>query len=502
MIWQATHLVTGSMKSRLVLFALVVVSIAATIYLLVGLNNPPEKSTNIESERLAKSEPRTSEDAPPKAALPNPVSPAVAAADSVSSQAYPVKIYFVDPMQYNANHVQFVRDRSGKTRLNTILLPPDLPPATGTSDLKSGGFLGAASCAECHQEYYDSYVQTSHFKTSATADRESILGSFEPNKNRFETKSPNLHFEMESEDGVFLQRMLVESSGESFGADFQFGIVTGSGKIAQSYLYWKDERLYQLPVSYLTKKNCWVNSPGYLDGTANFARPVLAPCLECHATFFETVGGTTNHFRKDNFILGISCERCHGPGREHVSFHQDNPNEKTGHSITNPNGLSPERSADMCQVCHGGLPSSMKQPAFTYRVGTPLNDHYEFAKSEVAGPVPIHSNSQLPRLRKSRCFQESKSLGCTDCHNPHKLERGNLSLFSDRCMRCHEPNRCGKFSDLGESLRVNCIDCHMTPNQADDIGFNMEGGVVRPMMRDHHIRISVEATAEFLRRRP
>ena len=502
MFWQATHLVTGSMKSRLVFFALVVVSIAATIYLFVGLNKPPEKSTNIESERSAKSEPRASEDAPPKAATPNPVSPAVAAADNVSSQAYPVKIYFVDPMQYNANHVQFVRDRSGKTRLNTILLPPDLPPATGTSDLKSGGFLGAASCAECHQEYYDSYVQTSHYKTSARADRESILGSFEPNKNRFETKSPNLHFEMESEDGVFLQRMLVESSGESFGADFQFGIVTGSGKIAQSYLYWKDERLYQLPVSYLTKKNCWVNSPGYLDGTANFARPVLAPCLECHATFFETVGGTTNHFRKDNFILGISCERCHGPGREHVSFHQDNPNEKTGHSITNPNGLSPERSADMCQVCHGGLPSSMKQPAFTYRVGTPLNDHYEFAKSEVAGPVPIHSNSQLPRLRKSRCFQESKSLGCTDCHNPHKLERGDLSLFSDRCMRCHEPNQCGKFSDLGESLRVNCIDCHMTPNQTNDIGFNMEGGVVRPMMRDHHIRISVEATAEFLRRRP
>ena len=502
MIWQATHLVTGRMKSRLVLFALVVVSIAATIYLFVGSNRPLEKSTNIESERSAKSEPRASEDAPPKAAPPNPVSPAVAATDSVSSQAYPVKIYFVDPMQYNANHVQFVRDRSGKTRLNTILLPPDLPPATGTSDLKSGGFLGAASCAECHQEYYDSYVQTSHYKTSARADRESILGSFEPNKNRFETKSPNLHFEMESEDGVFLQRMLVESSGESFGADFQFGIVTGSGKIAQSYLYWKDERLYQLPISYLTKKNCWVNSPGYLDGTANFARPVLAPCLECHATFFETVGGTTNHFRKDNFILGISCERCHGPGREHVSFHQDNPNEKTGHSITNPNGLSPERSADMCQVCHGGLPRSMKQPAFTYRVGTPLNDHYEFAKSEVAGPVPIHSNSQLPRLRKSKCFQESKSLGCTDCHNPHKLERGDLSLFSDRCMRCHEPNQCGKFSDLGESLRVNCIDCHMTPNQADDIGFNMEGGVVRPMMRDHHIRISVEATAEFLRRRP
>ncbi len=422
--------------------------------------------------------------------------------ETVTSQAYPVSVYYVDPMQYIANHVQFVRDRAGKTRLNAILLPPDLPPATGKSDLNSGGFLGAASCAECHQEYYDSYVQTSHYKTSAKADRNSILGSFEPSKNRVDTKSPNLRFEMESEDGVFLQRMLVESGGEAFGADFQFGIVTGSGKIAQSYLYWKDERLYQLPISYLTKKGCWVNSPGYLDGTANFARPVLAPCLECHATYFETVGGTTNHFRTDNYILGISCERCHGPGREHVSFHHDKPNEKIGHSITNPSGLSAEQSMDMCQVCHGGLPSSMKQPAFTYRVGAPLSDHYEFAKTVGTGPVPIHSNSQLPRLKQSKCFQQSNHLGCTDCHNPHKLERGNLSLFSERCIRCHEPDRCGKFSELGESLRGNCIDCHMPPNQADDIGFHMEGGVVRPMMRDHHIRISHEATVEFLRSRP
>ncbi len=422
--------------------------------------------------------------------------------ESEPSLANPVSVYYVDPIQYIANHVQFVRDRSGKTRLNAILLPPDLPPATGKSDSNSGGFLGAASCAECHQEYYDSYVQTSHYKTSAKAERNSILGPFEPSKNRVDTKSPNLRFEMESEDGVFFQRMLVESGGESFGADFQFGIVTGSGKIAQSYLYWKDERLYQLPISYLTKKGCWVNSPGYLDGTANFARPVLAPCLECHATYFETVGGTTNHFRTDNYILGISCERCHGPGREHVSFHHDKPNEKIGHAITNPNGLSAERSTDMCQVCHGGLPSSMKQPAFTYRVGAPLSDHYEFAKTEGTGPVPIHSNSQLPRLKKSKCFQQSEHLGCTDCHNPHKLERGNLSLFSERCIRCHEPDRCGKFSQLGESLRGNCIDCHMPPNQADDIGFNMEGGVIRPMMRDHHIRISQEATVEFLRSRP
>jgi Cytochrome c554 and c-prime len=448
----------------------------------------------------SKSDAPSSNDPSTTIAEPNRV-PSSAPTIAEPKQEFPVRVFYVDPTQYVTNHVQFVKDRSGKTQLNTILLPKDLPPATGKSDLKAGGFAGADSCAECHKDYYDGYIQTSHYKTSAKAGPTSILGSFETGKNKLETKSPSLRFEMEKDEDVFLQRMLVDSKGESFGADFEFGIVTGSGKIAQSYLHWKDDRLYQLPVSYLTKKGCWVNSPGYLDGTANFARPVLAPCLECHATYFESIGGTTNHFRTDNFILGISCERCHGPGRQHVAYHHDHPDEKEGHAVVNPANLTSERSADMCQVCHGGLPKSMKQPAFTYRVGHNLSEHYEFAKTAGDGPVPIHSNSQLPRLQKSKCFQESKNLGCTDCHNPHKFERGDFALFSERCIRCHEPNRCGKFKELGESIRENCIECHMPPNQAEDIGFNMEGSVIKPLMRDHHIRVSPEATADFLRSR-
>jgi hypothetical protein len=39
----------------------------------------------------------------------------------------------------------------------------------------------------------------------------------------------------------------------------------------------------------------------------------------------------------------------------------------------------------------------------------------------------------------------------------------------------------------------------MPPNVAEDIKIASEGALFKPTMRDHHIRISEEATARFLR---
>jgi hypothetical protein len=98
----------------------------------------------------------------------------------------------------------------------------------------------------------------------------------------------------------------------------RFDIVIGSGCKGQSYLYWRDDRLFQLRISYWTELDNWVNSPGYRDGVANFSRPITPRCLECHATFFGSRADTAlNRYDPSNFVLSISCERWHGPGREH-----------------------------------------------------------------------------------------------------------------------------------------------------------------------------------------
>ncbi len=58
-------------------------------------------------------------------------------------------------------------------------------------------------------------------------------------------------------------------------------IVTGSGIKGQTYLYWKGDQLFQLPVSYWTDLKRWITSPGYTEGVANFDRPIVPRCLEC-----------------------------------------------------------------------------------------------------------------------------------------------------------------------------------------------------------------------------
>ena len=64
-------------------------------------------------------------------------------------------------------------------------------------------------------------------------------------------------------------------------------MVIGCGEKGQTYLYWKGDRLFELPVSYWASLG-WVNSPGYRDGYSDFDRLTIPRCLECHATYFES----------------------------------------------------------------------------------------------------------------------------------------------------------------------------------------------------------------------
>ena len=54
-------------------------------------------------------------------------------------------------------------------------------------------------------------------------------------------------------------------------------LITGSGMRGQTYLFWQGDRLFELPVSYWSDGHRWINSPGYIDGTADFSRPNRDP---------------------------------------------------------------------------------------------------------------------------------------------------------------------------------------------------------------------------------
>ena len=85
-------------------------------------------------------------------------------------------------------------------------------------------------------------------------------------------------------------------------------VVVGSGRKEQTYLYWKGDRLFQLPVSCWTDLATWINSPGYRDGEANFEKHVIPDCLGCHLSYAAALGSpvSSNQYIPDSMVLGIS----------------------------------------------------------------------------------------------------------------------------------------------------------------------------------------------------
>jgi hypothetical protein len=262
-------------------------------------------------------------------------------------------------------------------------------------------------------------------------------------------------------------------------------IVIGSGRKGQTYLYWKADRLFQLPVSYWVDLQSWVNSPGYRDGVSDFDRPVIPRCLECHATSAQTVAGLPppNQYKPASLVVGISCERCHGPGREHA---QAMRTHKTPEAIVNPAKLPRERQIEVCAQCHAGHGKSLAA-AFSYIPGGPLDHYLQRDQLAPGATVDVHGN-QVALLQLSRCFQASAELTCSTCHDVHTIQREAAS-FSNRCLTCHRTQDCGEFVKQGEKIAANCIDCHMPLQPSNLIMSDSNGKQTKAVVRNHWIKV-------------
>src|SRR5205809_187259 len=81
------------------------------------------------------------------------------------------------------------------------------------------------------------------------------------------------------------------------------GLVYGAGgSTDEMYFAWEGDRLYSLPVAWLFPLDRW----GHAVATAE-AREASPGCLECHNTWVAHVTGSSNQYRHDGMILGVTC---------------------------------------------------------------------------------------------------------------------------------------------------------------------------------------------------
>ncbi|MHA4806800.1 multiheme c-type cytochrome [Flavitalea flava] len=372
------------------------------------------------------------------------------------------------------------------------------------TDTNGKEFSGSAACKSCHEEIYKTHIGTAHYRDSRVASREYIRGSMDSGRNRV-VYTDGTEVLMEKENERFFQTSF--KSGKKSQRE-PFDMVIGSGRKGQTYLYWNGRELFQLPVSYFTPEDSWCNSPGYPINKPFFDRRVPSYCMECHSTYVRiaqsSMSDYENSFDKNKILYGIDCEKCHGPGAEHVAFHKANPGEKTGRYIINTHLLTRQQRLDACGLCHSGSRYRLR-PAFSFRAGDTL-DKFSSAKysPDSVSTLDVHGN-QYGLLTSSRCFLQSK-MDCSTCHNPHANEAGNPQLFSQRCMNCHTEaahNTCTLKDVPGPVLANNCIDCHMPSLSSQKIVLTLANRSnpsqsISNLVRTHHIAIYPQQTKAFL----
>jgi hypothetical protein len=348
----------------------------------------------------------------------------------------------------------------------------------------------------CHRDIVNSYTHSNHYKTSSAVNPRDLKKRTDSLKGRVCFTDTGC-VRMEEKDGAAFQSYWVNDRET---VSEKFDIAFGSAEKAQTYGYWKENKLYQLPLSWFTSIHSWANSPGFPIGRAHFGRVIESRCFECHASYIgrELVpsGALTvsENLDSNSIVYGINCERCHGPALNHVTFQQENPAAKEGRYITSIKSLSRQQQLDVCAMCHSGNDQETQRTLFAFVPGDTLS-HFYYPDFGLSKPLPDVHGKQMQLLRSSRCFRESQ-LTCTTCHDSHRQEGNAMAGFIAKCMGCHQNSahaagmmKAGEPADSSQA--GNCISCHMPLQSSKTILFNngAESKNIPYFIRTHRIAI-------------
>ena len=75
-------------------------------------------------------------------------------------------------------------------------------------------YAGSETCVKCHEGIYKSHLKSAHYKTSQTARKDSILGSFIPGKNSVHLNN-GIKYEMSEIDWKLYQSAFIDETVET-----------------------------------------------------------------------------------------------------------------------------------------------------------------------------------------------------------------------------------------------------------------------------------------------
>jgi tetratricopeptide (TPR) repeat protein len=314
--------------------------------------------------------------------------------------------------------------------------------------------VGNQACRPCHQAIYESYSRTAMARTSGTAGTD-LEGSFRHARSGVSYR-------------VFRQGQRAVLSYERAGSSALLGTqelkyYVGSNTRGRTFLFEIDGFLYQSPINYYAAKRIWDMSPGYAQlREMELSHPVDSTCLFCHASGRQQpMKGTINRFAGVPFLQdGVGCERCHGPGSDHVN--------RAG-PMVNPAKLTGEQQDSICMQCHLEGEARIVRAARSqadYTPGEALSDYLAvFVRED--NQRQRRAVSHVESVAISRCRRAGgAALACVTCHDAHSQPsaRDKTASYRAKCIACHTPMAARHFP--GEQ---DCTACHMPRTESADI---------------------------------
>lgn len=333
-------------------------------------------------------------------------------------------------------------------------------------------YTGAASCAKCHAAEAARWTNSRHSKMLQPASKAGVKGDF----SRGLITLRNAPYKLAVRGGGWY---ITESYLTGKPQEHRVDYTLGNRRIQHYLTTLPDGRIIVLPPSWDVLRKEWFHNfdIGDPDETSDVMVQVWNKnCFSCHVSQQEkNFDPATSEYKTAWLDFGTNCERCHGPGSEHVA-HYSAPVKPAGPvaDIVLQTRLDPVRNSEVCAQCHSFR--DIYVPG--YAAGDRYYDHF-LPILEASQPVdkdPAYWPDGRTRrfsndafgLWQSECFLKGKAV-CTTCHtSAHETEiERNPQLRPDAnalCGQCHDSIAKASAQHsrhAAGSAGNSCIECHM-----------------------------------------
>ena len=357
---------------------------------------------------------------------------------------------------------------------------------TMTNSNVSSEFVGSKECASCHEQQFNNWKKSDHFKSMAEADSNFVSGNFDNVKVTFHNVQS--HF-FKRDEKYWVTTANDKGEQETFRIRYTFGhwplqqylIETVDGHIQAFNIAWDNRSKEQGGQKWFHLRTEEKINPQHTFYWTRHFQNWNSRCADCHSTNltknYDPVKYTYNTQWSE---INVACEACHGSGSKHVTLVNKNKYSKInsgfskrssqalswkfkeGESIAQPQGEKNTDHINMCGSCHA-LRTQLKEKSLGENFHDSsrlrlINQASYFADGQIREEVFVLGSFLQSKMH-------AKGVTCNNCHNPHSgkvLIKGN-SL----CSQCHKPevyDTSAHHHHSESSTGAACVNCHM-PNR-------------------------------------